>query len=225
MKQTGPLEEKIRAFFLPIVLGLAAVCILLLAAIPQFDQMKIDNQVLSDRQKAANILQAKLSTLGSLDESSQAETLDTALSALPLEEPYLEALLNLDTLLLRHQIGVSQIKVESAADNLSIKFMSTGPLSGIRNFIADADKILPLSATASIEAARIENDVYQAEISFQIFFKTAPKTIGRASDPLPPITADHLKTLKLLSQFEKIRPASAGDFGSDLIAAPRLFPE
>lgn len=219
------MEEKIRAFFLPIVLGLAAACILLLAAIPQFDQMKIDNQVLSDRQKAANILQAKLSTLGALDESSQAETLETALSALPLEEPYLEALLNLDTLLLRHQIKVSQIKVESAADNLSIKLMTAGPLSDIRNFIAAADKILPISAAASIEAARGENDVYQAEIVVQIFFKPPPKTIGRASDPLPPITADHLKTLNLLSQFEQIRPVSTDDPNSGLSGATRLFSE
>lgn len=224
MKQASPLQEKIRAFFLPIVLALAAACVLLLLVIPQFGQMKIDSQVLSDRQKAAGILQAKLSTLGTLDESSQAETLETALSALPLEEPYLEALLNLDTLLVRHQIGFSQIKVESAADYLSIKFMSTGLLSDIRNFIADADKILPLSATASIEAARGENDVYQAGIIVQIFFKPPPETIGRASDPLPPVTADHLKTLNLLSQFEKIRPPAAGP-ETDIPVATRLFPE
>lgn len=224
MKQTGSLEEKIRAFFLPIVLGLAAVCVLLLVAVPQFGQMKIDSQVLSDRQKAAGILQAKLSSLGALDESSQAETLETALSALPLEEPYLEALLNLDALLFRHQIRPSQIKVESAADNLSIKFMSSGPLSGIRNFIADADKILPLSAVASIEAARGENDDYQAGIVVQIFFKPPPTTIGRAADPLPPVTADHLKTLNLLSQFEKIRPPAAGP-ETDISGATRLFPE
>lgn len=223
MKQTGPLEEKIRAFFLPIVLALAAVCVLLLVAVPQFGQMKIDSQVLSDRQKAAGILQAKLSSLGALDESSQAETLETALSALPLEEPYLEALLNLDTLLIRHQVRVSQIKVESAADNLSIKFMGLGPLSGIRDFIAAADKILPISAVASIEAARADDD-YQAEIVVQIFFKPPPTTIGRAADPLPPVTADHLKTLNLLSQFEKIRPPAAGP-ETDIAGATRLFPE
>ncbi len=223
MKQTGPLEEKIRAFFLPIALTLGAIFVFLLVTIPQFNQMKVDGQVLSDRQKAANILQAKLSSLGALDEISQGEILETAVSALPLEEPFLEALLNLDTLLIRHQIGVSQIKVESASDNLSIKFMGTGPLSGIRDFIAAADKILPLSAAASIEAARGE-DVYQAEIVVKIFFKSPPKTIGRASDPLPQITADHLKTLNLLSRFEKIRPA-AGDPNLDFAAAPRLFPE
>ena len=224
MKQISPLEEKIRAFFLPIALVLAAILILLVVTVPQFNQMKVDGLVLSDRQKAITVLQTKLLSLEALDETSQADTLDTALAALPLEEPFRESLLNLDTLLIRHQIGVSQIKVEPAADNLSIKFMTNGPLSGIRNFIADADKILPVSAAASIEAAK-RDDVYQAEIVVKFFFKLPPKTIGRASDPLPQITADHLKTLNLLSTFEQIRPASTDDPNLDLAGTTRLFPE
>ena len=232
MKQISPLEEKIRAFFLPIALVLAAILILLVVTVPQFNQLKTDDRVLSDRQKAVSILQTKLSSLEALDEISQGQTLETALSALPLEEPFRESLLNLDTLLIRHQIGVSQIKVEPAADNLSIKFMTNGLLPDIRNFIADADKILPISATASVETARIQDElasdsafVYQAEIVVKFFFKLPPKTIGRASDPLPQITADHLKTLNLLSTFEQIRPASTDDPNLDLAGTTRLFPE
>lgn len=224
MKPTGQLEEKIRAFFVPIVLGLAAIVVLLLLAVPQFDKMKVDEQVLSDRQKAAAILQAKLSTLGALDETAQTQTLETAVAALPLEEPFRQALLNLDTLVSRHQIEVSQIKVEAAADNLSIKFTGAGPLSNIREFVAAADGVLPLSAAASLEAARGVDD-YQAEIVVRIFFRPPPTTIGRASDPLPQITADHLKTLNLLSQFEQIRPAASGDSNLDFAGATRLFPE
>ncbi len=224
MKPTSSLAEKIRTYFLAIVLALGAIFILLLLVVPQFDRMKIDNQVLSDRQKAAGILQAKLSALEALDETVQSQTLETAVSALSLEEPFREALLNIGTLPGRHQIEVSQIKVDTAADNLSIKFMGTGPLSNIREFIADVDKILPLSTAASIEAVRGE-DAYQAEIVVKIFFRPPPETIGRASDPLPQITADHLKTLNLLSQFEQIRPASSGDPNLDFVGAVRLFPE
>ena len=231
MKPATPSEEKIRPFFAPIILGMAALFVLLVIAFPQFNRLKTDNQVLSDRQKAITVLQTKLSSLEALDETSQADTLDTALAALPLEEPFRESLLNLDTLLIRHQIGVSQIKVEPAADNLSIKFTSLGPLSGIRNFIADADKILPISATAFVETARIQDEiasdsafVYQAEIVVKIFFQPPPTTIGRVSDPLPQITADHLKTLGLLTGFERISPPLP-DSSSEFTAAPRLFPE
>lgn len=219
----SPLEEKIRLFLLPIVLSLAAVFVLVVVALPQFDQMKVETRVLTDSQKAAAVLQAKLSTLAALDEVSQQQTLETVIKALPLEEPYLESLSNLDALLTRHQIGVSSIKVESTPDTILIKFMGSAPLSQMQGFIADANKILPLSAVAKVEAARTD-DIYQAEIALQIFFRPPPKTIGRSSDPLPPLTADHLKTLSLLSEFEKISlPASGPE--TDAGAAPRLFPE
>lgn len=219
----GYLEEKIRLFLLPIVLALAAVIVLLVVALPQFDQMKVARQVLTDSQKAAAVLQAKLSTLAALDELSQGQTLDAVIKALPLEEPYLESLSNLDALLTRHQIGFSNIKVESAPETILIKFTGSAPLSQIREFIAAANKVLPLSAAAKVEAARA-NDIYQAEIALRIFFKPPPKTIGRSSDPLPPLTADHLKTLSLLSEFEKIPLPAAGP-ETDTGGATRLFPE
>lgn len=218
----SPLEEKIRLFLLPIVLSLAAIFVLFVVVLPQFDQMKVERRVLTDREKAAAVLQAKLSTLAALDESSQEQSLDTVIGALPLAEPYLESLSNLDALLSRHQIGASNIKVESTPDTILIKFMAAAPLSQIREFIADANKILPLSAIAKVEAARA-NDIYQAEIALQIFFQPPPKTIGRSSDPLPPLTADHLKTLSLLSEFEKIPPAVGAE--ADTSAVTRLFPE
>lgn len=233
MKPPTPFEDKIRPFFTPIILGAVSLSVLFFAAVPQFDQLKTDGQLLSDRKKSAHLLQAKLAVLQSLDESSQAVTVDTAVAALPLDEPFRQSLLNLDALLARHQINASQIKVESAADNLSIKIIGTAPMSSLQNFITDANQILPISAVAGIQASRVDNSTaasnsasaYSTEIIVQIFFKSPPKTIGRASDPLPQITADHLKTLNLLSRFEQIRPASTDDLESNLAGAPRLFPE
>lgn len=233
MNPTTPLEDKIRSFFIPIVLGIASLCVGLFLAVPQFNQLKTDDQILSDQKKALNLLQTKLSMLQSLDESSQTVTLNTALAVLPLDEPFRESLLSLETLLVRHQISASQIKVETAADNLSIKFTASGLMSSLQNFITDVGKILPISAAASIEASKSYNSetasvsatAYNAEMLVQIFFKSPPKTIGRASDPLPQITADHLKTLNLVSEFEQIQPTTPDDSSSDLNGSPRLFPE
>lgn len=230
MNPTAPLEEKIRPFLVPIILGIVTLGVLLIVVFPQFNRLKINNQVLSDRQKAARILDTKLSSLEALDETSQVNTLETALLALPLEEPFRQSLLNLDGLLIRHQIAASQIKVESTADYLSIKFMSVSPMSAVKSFIADADKILPLSAAISIESARIDDasasdssPVYRSAIIVRIFFKSPPKTIGKTSDPLPVLTTDHLKTLELINQFERILPSS--DDSTPAAAAARLFPE
>lgn len=228
MNPTAPFEEKIRPFLAPIILGIVTLGVLLIIVFPRFNRLKINNQVLSDRQKAAGILDTKLSSLEALDETSQVNTLETALLALPPEEPFREALLNLDALLIRHQIASSQIKVESAADYLSIKFMSVSPMSAVKSFIADADKILPLSAAVSIESgidpsASDSSPVYQSTIIVRIFFKSPPKTIGKTSDPLPVLTADHLKTLELINQFERILPSS--DDSTPAAAAARLFPE
>ena len=233
MKPASPFEEKIRAFSLPIILAVTALCVLLIMVVPQFNQLKTDDQLLSDRQKASSILQTKLSSLESLDEASQTVTLNTTLAALPLDEPFRQSLLNLDVLLVRHQINASQIKVESAADNLSIKFIALGSMSSLQNFITAAAKILPISAITDIQSSRIHDSaiasdsasVYQSEISIRIFFKPSPKTIGRTSDPLPQLTADHLKTQGLLSEFEQIQPASPDDSNLSLPGASRLFPE
>lgn len=233
MKPPTPFEDKIRPFFTPIILGAVSLSVLFFVTVPQFGQLKTDGQLLSDRKKSAHLLQAKLAALQSLDESSQAVTLDTALAALPLDEPFRQSLLNLDALLVRHQIIASQIKVESAADNLSIKFIALGPMPSLQNFIAAAGKILPVSAAAAIEASRIQDSVsaspsasvYNAEITVRIFFKPPPRTIGRPSDPVPVLTADHLKTLGLISEFERILPASADDLDLNLAGVPRLFPE
>lgn len=231
MNLTVLLEGKIRPFSLSIILGAAAFGILLIAVAPKFDQLRINGRVLSELQKAVEILETKLSSLETLDENSQAETLETVLAALPLEEPYREVLLNLDTLLARYQIGASKIKIESLPDSLSVKFLSTGPIAGVRNFITDVGAILPISAAVSIQAVRVSDisasdsaSVYQTEIAVKIFFKPPPKFIGRDIDPLPQITADHLKTLSLLSEFEKIPPLAAGP-ETDTGGAARLFPE
>lgn len=233
MKSTVFFKDKIRLFFTPIIFGVLSLSVILFVAIPRLEQLKTDRRVLFEARKAANILQTKLAALQALDESSQSVTLETALAALPLEDPFRQSLLNLDALLARHQIGASQIKVESSAENLSIKFMGLGPISSLQNFISDAGKILPISAVSSIEVSRIRDSaptsvsasVYNTNIIVKIFFKPPPQTIGRASDPLPILTADHLKTLNLLSQFEQIAPASTDDLKLDLTAAPRLFPE
>lgn len=232
MNLTVRLEEKIRPFLLPMILGVTALGILLIAILPQLNRLKINSRDLSDRRKAAEILETKLSSLETLDEISQAETLETVLAALPSEEPFREALLNLDTLLIRHRIGASQIKVESAADYLSIEFTGVAPMSDIKSFISDADNVLPLSATVSIAAARADHPsasdsspVYQSTIIVRILFQSPPQTIGRASDLLPRLTADHLKTLKLLSEFERILPASADDSIPNTVEVSRLFPE
>lgn len=233
MKPAAAFEDKIRSFFIPIVLGVISLSVFLFIAAPQFNQLKIDRQALSQVKKAANILQTKLSAVSSLDESSQAETLETALSGLPLGEPFREALLSLDRLPARYQVGIFQVKVESRADYLEIKFMALGPMSSIQKFVAQADRILPISAVVAVEASRIHDSVvasdsssvYQADIAVRVFFKPPPKTIGRPSDPLPVLTADHLTTLELLSEFEQILPASADDSTVSFSPAPRLFPE
>lgn len=233
MKPSSPFEEKIRAFSLPIILAVAALCVVLVIVVPQFNQLKTDDQLLSDRQKASSVLQTKLSSLESLDESSQTETLETALSALPLEEPLRQSLLNLGSLLDRHQIAASQIKIEFAADNLLINFIGLGSMSSLQNFITDAGKILPISAIASIQSSKIDDSTiasnsasnYGSEILIRIFFKPPPQTIGRSSDPLPQLTADHLKTQGLLSEFEQIQPAPTDDSNLNPPGSSRLFPE
>lgn len=232
MKTESAFEAKIRPFFAPILIAVLAAVLTLFITVPQFDRLKIDSQLLSDRLKATAVLQTKLAQLKSLDESSQSDTLDAVLAGLPLSEPFRESLLALDTLLARHQIGVSQIKVDSFPDYLTIQFMALGPMSSLYKFITDFDKISPLSASSSIEAARAydpegaasdSTDVYQAKISLRIFFKSPPKTIGRASDPLPVLTAEQLKTLDLVSQLERISPPLE-ESTSAPPAASRLFP-
>lgn len=232
MKPTSQFEDKLRPFFAALLLGVVAAVVFLLVAVPQFDKLKITDQVLSDRQKAVSHLAAKLAALAALDETSQTSTLQTLISALPLEEPFRQALLNLDSLLVRHHLGGSQIKVDSGADFLGIKFMAVGPLSSLRQFISDTEKVLPISTTSSLEVSKIHqspvasdsSSVYQGEIVVKIFFKSPPQTIGRASDPLPIITSAHLKTLGLLTGFEIISPISTDD-AADFTQSPRLFPE
>lgn len=226
MKLLSRREDDMRQFAAPIIIGTAAIGLVLAAAVPQIGRIRADRQALNQAAAAAGALETKVAGLQAIDAAAQAGDLLAAAGAVPLTQPYIQSFRLVETLSLRHGLAMSQLKFGTETDALSLGFMISGPMGGIQNFLEDVNRALPLSAAARVETTRSAGgEIYLAAAEIKIYFKPAPETIGRAADPMPVMTAQLAETLRRLNEFERIGPAETeGEETTAAEPAGRLFP-
>lgn len=225
MKPLSGWEDKLRQFAAPIIIIAAAAGLVLGAVVPQIGKIRTDRQTLNDAAAAAAALETKAAVLEAIDSRAQADDLEKAVEAVPLWEPYIQSLRLVETLLARQGMVASQFKVDTENQALSLKFMVSGTMDKIQNFLDDVNRALPVSGVETVEALRLtDGRDYRAAAEIKVYFSRAPTTIGRAGDPLPVMTAQQQGVLKRLNEFEPLGPAEAGVQEPAREPAERLFP-
>lgn len=225
MKPLSGWEDKLRQFAAPIIIMAAAAGLVLGAVVPQIGRIRTDRQTLNDAAAAAAALETKAAVLEAIDSRAQADDLEKAVEAVPLWEPYVQSLRLVEALLARQGMVASQLKVDTEKQALSLKFMVSGTMDKIQNFLDDINRALPISGVGTVEALRLtDSQDYRAAAEIKVYFSRAPATIGRAADPLPVMTAQQQAVLKRLNEFEPLGPAEAGVQEPAGEAAERLFP-
>lgn len=197
-------------------------------------------RVLEERKKISQVqelnrsLTAKVNVLENSDVNSLDNRLNIATASVPLVSPYQQSLSLLFSLLNKYTLEVSELRFTTVHDKerllIGVNLTTAGQYTSIEALLKDLNNSIPLVSVNSVKLSRKiqtsaekeqgSTPAYVADISLQVQQDPPPKTIGKPSDPLPPISADLEKTLTALQGFssfhvqtstsmEPVVPASA----------------
>lgn len=189
-----------------------------------------ERKLLTELHATVNTLNMKAALLKNTDENQLDGQIKTAISSLPLLAPYQETLSLLFSLFIRHNVGVSELKFSSVLSKgktlMNVELSLVGEYQSIRSFLESLDHSVPLISVNSLKFVRkvssATEGLYGANISLLVNQDPAPKTIGKASDPLPKISPDLEKVLSTLRGFTSFQIQTSGQ-SSEMTPATTLF--
>lgn len=173
---------------------------------PKASQVLMARKNLDQETVRLERLRVKVSDLKSLNEFELSQRAELVLKAVPAGKKFLEVLVNFNKLANNQGVVVESFRVlpgELAATQsgkLTFTVSLLGSQEGVKNFLAEAEKSLPLVDIKKVKITT-EKDVFQAELNFENYFFSLPATLGKLDSTLPKLTADEEKVLGKLSGF------------------------
>lgn len=220
-------KRKQTTALLAIVSVLGSILIIVAAIVPGVQRVLTVRQQDEELKQTAATLTSKVAVLQGTNETNLENQLKTALAALPIVAPYQQTLALLFSLLPAYNLGIIDLKFLSAQGDgaaVDVILTTSGDYDSLKTFVSKLNTSIPLVTTHGVKLTRkVESDEYTAEIALRVQQAPAPKTIGKVSDPLPPISADFEKTLTALQSSQSFGLQTSQTESGGAASAATLF--
>lgn len=212
-----------------IVLGAVAVCLVVFAIVPQFQEiLDLSSQLQNEKPKLEK-LQRKLVELDNIQFSPEFSQRAVVDSALPSRKPLLELLTSLNTISSANRVAItefslnpgliatSEAEIQAEAkkfannegvDSIDLDMTVTGTFDDVGKFLIGLEKISPFTTIVQLElSSRVSGDDFteqasdmQAKISTKSYFFTQ-SVAASVEAPLPILNALEQNVLTELANF------------------------
>ncbi len=227
------LIELSRLYAGPFLTGLVVVISIFLVLTPSWISLADARRKLADRTPQAQRLANKVAQLSNMDAGQMQDELEKAVRALPTSLPYEATLSLLSTLIEEDHLGVTGLTMlgETRENEtvLAVDVKVVGSYDSINQFLTQLEQATPLATVRTIEitqrnsAGEGQQIQYQSIVDLAVHQSPPPKTIGKASDPLPSLSSPMQHALDVIADFKTFATGQSGGELTPGKSVGRLF--
>jgi Tfp pilus assembly protein PilO len=162
-------------------------------------------------------IQKKVSVLASLDQNVLEQSAAAVLSAVPEDKSVSTLLSTVEAVAGRNGLFISDISIErigsvsTGSGSMAVKkdgnsmtetISLQGELLQLRNFLTESLRVRRLMRIKDMQLTSLpKSNLVTAKLSIEVFYQPLPTSIGKASDPMEPLSQKEMDTLEKVTSF------------------------
>lgn len=224
MEKVGFLKfyHQYKIILFPILVAISSFILIFFVIYPQLSKLISNNNKLSEINQKVSALGVKAEALNQVNQNEIKGNLDLALSALPLDKDYSNAISSVQAL--ASQLGFNVISVDVIASTVnttgptypgfSLRAEIVGPADLLNKLLIDIENSFRVMKVSSLEVNPSRSgEVVTALVTVNVFYSPPPKTLGEIATPLPEFSKRDQELISTLARSSEGVAGTSGTLG------------
>lgn len=221
-KQKNNMKKEILRFYLnfrlyifPVVSALSCLILIVFVIYPQTAKLIKNQKEQGDLIAKSKFMEAKASTLDSLDEGDLTQKVGYVLTAYPLEADFPNVVGLLQRVAAQNDFSVITLSVNPGSktsgepQKYDVKLETVGPESLLPRFITSIEASLRIMRVVSIEISPAkEGNITNAALEIEALYAQAPSSFGGPASPLPELSQADEELIAQLAAYGISKPST-----------------
>lgn len=201
-----------RLYIFPTVVALSSLILIVFIIFPQTVKLITNQKVANDLIEKSKFLEAKASTLESLDDADLSQKVEYVLLAYPTDRDFGNVVGLLQTVANQNGFSIATLSVSQGADLESaqkyiVKLESLGPENLLALFIKAIESQARIMKVNRIEISSGRGGgIINTSLEVEVFYAQAPKSFGGADSPLPQLSGEDEAIIAQIATFGITKP-------------------
>lgn len=197
-----------RLYIFPGIVALSSLILIIFVIYPQSNKLITNQRVQQDLAEKSKFLEAKASTLESLDDTDLSNKLEYVLLSYPTDRDFGNIIGLLQTISNQNGFNITTLSVSSGSETPEVaqKYRVRLELLGSENlfpsFITAIESAVRIMKISSIEISPSrEGGVISISLEVEVLYAQAPTSFGGADTPLPQLSDEDDKIIAKIATF------------------------
>lgn len=210
-----------RIYIFPAVVLISALILIIFVIYPQTVKLIQNQNVHNNLEEKTKFLEAKASSLNSLDEDELVQKVGYVLAAFPTDRDFGNIVSLLQAITKENNFNISTLSVNTSSESLGgnqkygIKLDGIGFKSSLPRLISAIESSVRIMKVRSMEISpSAGSDIVSAILGIEVFYSPPPQTFGGPDSPLPEISQRDEELIETIATFiTKPAAEEVGSFG------------